>query len=311
MRRLRVLHQLTELYGSLILPADLVDVVEVVDVAGTSDALARAEGDVLLTTRPRADSVPAGVRWIHLIGTGIDGVDLGRLGAGGRILTNSRGAAAIPISEWVLAMMLAFVKDLPESWISSPPPRWVPDFGLRSLHGEHLALFGFGSIGTAVAERVRPFGMHVRALRRSDRAVGPGIELVSSLDVLVEGADHVVLAAPLTAETRSVIGDDAFSDMKQGVHLVNVARGGLIEQDALRRALDTGVVARASLDTVTPEPLPEGHWLYSHPRVKLSPHVSYNWPRSTETLLSSFFENLRRFLRGGDLVNVLDADLGY
>src|SRR5262249_31313040 len=155
----------------------------------------------------------------------------------GRIVTNSRGAATIPISEWVVAMLFAFAKDLPRSWISSPPPRWYPELGLRSLYGERLALFGFGSIGRAVAQRVRPLEMRVRALRRSPLAIDPWIERAASLGELVEGADHLVLAAPLTDETYAVLDDVAFSKMKRGVHIVNVGRGGLIDQEALRRAL--------------------------------------------------------------------------
>jgi phosphoglycerate dehydrogenase-like enzyme len=209
-------------------------------------------------------------------------------------------------------MMLAFAKDLPHSWITESPGAWRPDFQLKSLYGSQLSLVGIGSIGTAVAVRASAFGMKIRALRRSPRGVDlPGVDIAATMADLLREADHVVIAAPLTPETRHIIDAAAFSSMKPGVHLVNISRGGLVDQDALRDALDRSIVGRASLDTVTPEPLPDGHWLYSHPRVLLSPHISYLWPHSKETLFSYFMENLRRFVRGEDLINVIDPAAGY
>ena len=128
---------------------------------------------------------------------------------------------------------------------------------------------------------------------------------------LVEGADILVLAAPVTPETRHVLNNQSFAQLKPGVHLVNVARGDLIDQDALRVALDAGVVAAASLDAVTPEPLPGDHWLYRHPQVRLSPHISWNWPGSAATVRAIFADNLRRYLDGEALHNQIDPAQGY
>ena len=111
----------------------------------------------------------------------------------------------------------------------------------------------------------------------------PGIEVVGSLGALVSAADHVVLAAPSTPATRHLLGGAAFAAMRPGTHLVNVARGALVDQEALRVALDDGRVARASLDAVEPEPLPRGHWMYRHPRVRLSAHVSWSMPGARAT----------------------------
>ncbi len=118
--------------------------------------------------------------------------------------------------------------------------------------------------------------MRVLAVRRTD-AASPvdGVELVPSLDALLEASDHLVLAVPLTARTEHLLDADAFAKVKPGVHLVNIARGRLVDQDALRVALDDGRVAMATLDTVDPEPLPAGHWLYEHPKVRLSAHISW------------------------------------
>jgi len=122
-----------------------------------------------------------------------------------------------------------------------------------------------------------PFGAKLRALRRSRDASAPaGVELVHSFDELLADADHLVIAAPLTEATRHIVNRDSLQRAKAGLHIVNVARGELVDQDALREALDSGQLSAASLDAVTPEPPPVGHWLYSHPRVRYSPHLSWS-----------------------------------
>jgi phosphoglycerate dehydrogenase-like enzyme len=156
-----------------------------------------------------------------------------------------------------------------------------------------------GSIGTEVARRARAFGMEVQALRRTARASDiDGVVSVRDARSAVEGAHHVVIAAPLTDETRHLVDADLLAAMRPGVHIVNIARGGLVDQDALRVALDTDHVARASLDVADPEPLPEGHWLYDHPHVRLSPHISWSMPESNDLLYTTFRTNLARWLAG-------------
>ena len=128
---------------------------------------------------------------------------------------------------------------------------------------------------------------------------------------MLADADNLVLALPATPATRGIVGADALGRVKPGVHLVNVARGSLLDQEALRPALDDGRVALASLDTVEPEPLPEGHWLYTHPRVHLSPHVSWSFPHAFDLLIEPFVENLRRHAAGQPLLGVVDLAAGY
>jgi len=175
-----------------------------------------------------------------------------------------------------------------------------------------LGLVGLGGIGAAVAERALPFGMRVVARRRRDvPSPVPGVEQVRSLEHLLGMADHLVLTAPSTPETHHLLDAAAFEGVKPGVHIVNIARGALIDQDALRVALDDRRVSIASLDAVDPEPLPEGHWMYSHPQVHLSPHISWSMPGASDLLVETFVENLRRYRAGEPLEGVVDVDAGY
>ena len=297
------------------LPPDLAGqvVVTPVSMRGVPDEGVAGEVLVTIPSWPENtdDLLGRGVRWMHYISTGVDRVDFGALPAD-LLVTNSRGASAVPISEWVVAMMLAHEKRIPEIWLHEPPANWRADPHLGTLHGRRVAIVGLGSIGEAVAQRVLPFGAEVRGLRRTARPSPiAGVEVVDSLDAVLDGADHVVVAAPLTEATHHLIGATAFARMKPGVHLVNIARGGLVDQDALRVALDDGTVAMASLDAVDPEPLPEGHWMFSHPKVRVSAHDSWSWPSSSATIFDRFAVNLRAYLAGEPLPDRVDPALGY
>jgi phosphoglycerate dehydrogenase-like enzyme len=253
----------------------------------------------------------AGVRWVQLSGTGADGVPPEVFE--GRTVTCARGASAVPIAEFVLGAILAQAKRFPEIWLHEPPRHWnFPSPAMDVLEGATVGLIGLGGIGSAVAQRALPFGMRVVALRRTDAPSRvAGVEVVRTLDDLLAVADHVVIAAPATPRTRHLLDADAFAKVKPGVHLVNIARGALVDQDALRAALDDGRVALATLDTVDPEPLPAGHWMYGHPKVRLSAHVSWYTPSMLGRAVELFVDNLDRFVAGEPLHDVVDPDEGY
>ena len=194
-------------------------------------------GDACLTfawgSPNMADVVATGVRWVHTIGTGVDRFPLDAVA--GTPLTCSRGASAIPISEWTLAMLLAFEKQIPERWVNKPPEQWhIADLG--GLHGRTLGLIGLGGIAQAVAQRALAFGMRTLAYRRRPELPSPieGVEIVGDLTRLLESSDHVVVAASATPQTHHMINAERLAQMKPGAHLVNVARGSLLDQEALR-----------------------------------------------------------------------------
>jgi phosphoglycerate dehydrogenase-like enzyme len=279
-----------------------------VSVPQEGEVSSEVSAEVLLTlpwgTPNLGEVLERGIEWVHAYGTGVNGFPFASLG--GVPLSCSRGASATAISEWVIAVLLAAEKRLPESWIESPPERWnMAELG--TLEGRTLALIGFGGIAQAIARRALPFGMKVMGYRRTAMpSPVEGVELASSLASLLGEADHVVVAAPHTPATQHLLDDETLGLMKPGVHLVNIARGGLVDQEALRRALDSGQVGLATLDCVDPEPLPEGHWLYRHPQVRLTPHISWAGPTSHGGLMERFIENLGRYLDGAPLSYLVD-----
>jgi phosphoglycerate dehydrogenase-like enzyme len=255
----------------------------------------------------------------HLLARGVRGCMRSARGWTGSRSAARRPAAHLPARRQrhpdrggVLAMMLAFEKRVPDVWIHDVPTKDQERMHLGSLYGRTLGLVGVGGIGAAVAERARPFGMRMRAFRRRSRVAGPaGVEILDSITELVASSDHIVIAAPATPETRGLFDDTLFDAMKPGAHLINIARGLIVDQDALRRALDTGRVAVASLDAVEPEPLPERPWMYRHPRVRLSPHISWNMPGAAEILVDAFIDNVRRWRRGEPLDGIVDRAAQY
>jgi phosphoglycerate dehydrogenase-like enzyme len=271
-----------------------------------------AHGEALFTTSIAApnvaDAIGRGIRWIHTLGTGIDRFSPELVGD--RILTCGRGGSGVPIAEWVLAVMLAFEKDLPGSWRREPPQTWAMA-SLGGLCGRTLGIVGFGGIGREAARRALAFDMNVRVTRRTDAPSPIAGVHIGKLDETLASAHHLLLATPLTPRTRHLLGAAELARLPKGAHVINIARGGLIDQDALREALDSGHVARASLDVCTPEPLPAGHWLWEHPRVRLSPHVSWSMPGQAEVLGEYFLANLRRYLDDQPLEGHVDLEEGY
>jgi len=273
------------------------------------------DADVLFVlhsaTEPEAHDVPppAGwpgkVRFVQLASSGSDGYPdwLGD----GPVVASAAGTTAPAIAEFALTAMLMVEKRLPASVVRDgawTPQSEIIDRPLGTLDGRVLGLLGLGEIGGRVAALARAFGMEVLAHRRNPAPVD-GVRLVP-LDELLRRADHLVVAAPLTAETAGLIGVEALAKVKPGVHLVNVARGGIVDSNALVAALEDGRIGFASLDVTDPEPLPAGHPLWRAPNVRVTPHIAWSSPRTGQRLFGLFADNLGRFARGERLVNQLD-----
>jgi phosphoglycerate dehydrogenase-like enzyme len=221
-----------------------------------------------------------------------------------------------PIAEYVLMMILAVSRRLPSLLELQSERTWQP-LESRELGDITVGIVGLGSIGSAVAELASAFGCRVIATRRrggDPDAPAPGVDRVlpaEGLPELLAESDFVVLAAPLTPETAGLFGDAAIARLKPGAWVINIARGELVDERALARALRDGRLAGAVLDTFAEEPLPPGSPLYDLPNVILTPHTSWSSTRVMDRSVELFCDNLRRFAAGQPLRNVVDPSAGY
>jgi phosphoglycerate dehydrogenase-like enzyme len=250
---------------------------------------------------------PYGLKWIQVVSSGIDFYPKWLFN--GPPVTTSRGSAAENIAEFALAAIFAAAKRLPEIWVHDS--KWQFS-ALTPLKGTTLGILGFGAIGQNLASRAHALGIKVLALRQSHAAFEvEGVQAARDIHDLFARADHLVLAAPLTDATRHIVDSAVLASAKPGLHLINIARGGLLDHGALLEALDNGQIGLASLDVTEPEPLPDGHPLYHHRRVRLSPHTSAISSNSRFELADSFLSNLLRFVEGQALDNLADVTRGY
>jgi phosphoglycerate dehydrogenase-like enzyme len=246
-------------------------------------------------------------RWLQSSGAGTDHPVFQMLLDGGTRLTTSH-VTGIPIAEYVLRAVLDHYQDA-STWLDERrAQRWTPhDF--REVHGTTWLVVGLGHIGTEVATRAKAFGATVVGVRRRPDGAEPVDECIrpDELDAALERADVVVLAAPGGSETQHLIDGRRLARFRPGSVLVNVGRGSLIDEDALRNALDHGVPEVAILDVAAEEPPPERSWLWEHPRVVLTPHSSAGGMARYERAANAFVENLTRWTNGEPLAYEVTA----
>jgi len=254
-----------------------------------------------------------GLRWIHTVSTGVNHVLFPFLVESDIVLTNARGVYDGSVAEMVLAYMLAVVKGLPTFQSLKAEHRWQKAF-LQEMDGLTVGIIGFGGIGRRVSQLARPFGVRVIAIRRH---LAPALEgtahvlLADGLYDLMAQSDFVVVTVPLTDQTRRLIDARALAHAKQGAWLINVARGGVVDEAALVHALREGPLGGACLDVFEVEPLPKDSPLWDLPNVIITPHTSGLSPQLYQRSADLFLENLRRYVAGQSLLNVVDKTAGY
>jgi phosphoglycerate dehydrogenase-like enzyme len=275
--------------------------------------------DRLLARAPR-------LAWVHSASAGVERALTPASRERGIVITNARGVFSRPIAEYVMMMILAVRRKLPGLLELQRERTWQPLEG-GELRDVTVGIVGLGSIGRAVGALATAFGCRVVATRRRpdaptgaaesarefsfgeamlDRVGGP-----ETLPALLAESDFVVLAAPLTAETENMIDADTLAAMKPGSWLINVARGRLIDERALIRALRDGPMGGAILDTFRDEPLQPSSPFYDLPNVIVTPHTSWSSSRVLDRSVELFCDNLRRFAAGEPLLNVVDPRQGY
>lgn len=253
------------------------------------------------------------LRWMHVNSAGVDKVLTPPVVASDVLVTNAAGVLDESLAEYVLGLLLAMVKDLPGTLDRQRRHRWEHR-PTRRLAGRRVLVVGLGGIGRATARLLTAVGCTVDGAARRARASDPDVGVVHAADDLravIGQYDVIVLAAPLTAATRGLVDRRMLDAMAPDAVLVNVGRGGLVDEDALADALVNGRLAGAALDVFAAEPLPADHPLWDCPGTIVSPHMSGDYIGWRDDLLALFTDNLSRFMRGEPLCNIVDKDLGY
>lgn len=260
------------------------------------------------------------LKWIHSTAAGVSQLTYPELRASGVLVTNPSGIFSVPMAEHTMGLLLALARKFPDCVRHQERSHWgqqeiwdQPQH-LTELNGQLLLIVGFGSIGRELARRAKALGMRVWGVSRSgqgDGALAERIVPVRELHEVLPHADYVVIAAPETAETKHLVGAAELARMKPGAGLINVARGTLIDEDALIRALREGRLGGAALDVTGTEPLPAESPLWKTPRLFITPHTSAIsdrlWDRQTTLLL----DLLELWFDGREMYNQVDLARGY
>ncbi len=256
-----------------------------------------------------------GLKWVQTMSAGVDRFMKTGIWDSPVILTGVSGIHATPIGEFALQFMLMFAKGAPQCFQMKQKHEWIR-FMPSVLRDKTVGIVGLGNIGREIARLAKAFGMRTIATRRSVKKPSRGryvdllLPATQQTELLAE-SDYVVVATPLTPETRGLIGEKELRAMKPSAFIINIARGGIIDEKALIRALEEKWIAGAGLDVVDTEPLPPDSPLWDYDNVILSPHVAGGMEDYMARATNIFCENLKRYLGGKKLLNVVNKKKGY
>nr|WP_229745990.1 D-isomer specific 2-hydroxyacid dehydrogenase family protein [Rhodococcus trifolii] len=280
---------------------------------GTVVPLDDADALVWKTGPQDFPTLPANVRWVQLGSAGVEqwGDEIAK--HPDVTFTSAAGAYSDIIAEHALMMLLAGVRTLPAHLAATSWQNAELADGVGTLRGSTVTIVGAGGIGRSLISMLAPLGVTSIAVNRSGRDVPGATRTVTAdeLDEVWDDTDHVVIAAPATAETAHIVGADRLHRLKAHSWVVNIARGSLVDTDALVEALRTGTIAGAGLDVTDPEPLPDGHPLWTMRSAMITPHDSNPTGPRTAALARHVEANVARFAAGEPLAAVVDRDAGY
>lgn len=271
-----------------------------------------AEFLITIFTPPTDWALATRMRLIQGMGAGVDDVLPAQGLRAGAVIANNRGAAAPAMSEFGLTLVLALLKQLPLAARSQRERSWTR-FLAEPAEGRTLGILGAGAIGIALAEKARCLGMRVLATQRNPRR-HPAIEQTfgpEQTEAVLAESDVVVVLLPLTDQTRGFLSAERIAQMKPGARLVNLARGGIVDERAVQRALEDGRLAGAAFDVFANEPLPADDPFWDAPNLIVTPHVAGGFPDYLPRVVELFAENVARLERGEPPRNEVDRVRGY
>lgn len=257
------------------------------------------------------------LKWIQNSGAGVDRLaPIAELAESDVIVTNTRGAHAATIAEHAFGLLISLTRNLPQCFQAQRDHNWNVRFDkpMVGLTGLTLGMVGLGNIGSAIAKRGHAFDMNVVAIDAHEVAKPDYVtelRLSDGLDDLLRRSDVVAVTTPRTPQTKGMLGKQQLGLMKASSYLLVVSRGGIVDEDALARMLSEGRLAGAGLDVTATEPLPEDSPLWDTPNLLITPHCSGGSAFTSANVMAIFHENLRRYLVGEPLTNLVDMKLGY
>ena len=280
-----------------------------------------AETDVLLYGLGKPELLKAvwpefgRLKWIHSLAAGVESLLFPDFVSSPIPLTNARGVYKESLGDFAIGAALFFAKDFRRMLRNQAAGKWEP-FDSVELFRQTIGIVGYGEIGNAIATRAKALGMRVLAARRRPElsAGDPAVDAVyatSDLGPMLAQCDYVAAAAPLTPDTRGLIGRCEIASMKRSAVIMNVGRGPVIDEEALIEALRQGRIAGAALDVFNVEPLPPEHPFWRMENVLLSPHSADHVPGWLDAGVNLFLDNLERFRRNDTLRNIVDKQAGY
>lgn len=249
---------------------------------------------------------PGNVKWLQIAAAGIDAFPDWAFDV--PLVSTGRGISSEAIAEYVIAAIFAHEKGFFDEFPLRDAAAWKQR-PLGTVAGKRIGLAGFGAIGACTARKARAMGMDVSAVTRSARL--EGVRQYDTLAAMIAEIDHLVLAVPLTDATRGMLDAEVLAHAKPGLHVINICRGEVVDDQALLDAIDSDRVSAATLDVTAPEPLPEGHPFYDHPKVRITPHISWTSDDNADRMADKLARNLDAWLAGRDPEDVLVKGRGY
>ncbi len=295
---------------------DRVEIIKVKDFEKAGPELAEAR--VLLTNQMEIDRGDLermkNLKWIQCVFSGINHFPFDYLREKGIILTNARGVHRIQMSEFIVSLLLSIVRRSYHYTKAHLAAKWDP-VKIDELYGKTVGFVGVGAVARETARKLKAFDMRILGIKNTVEDVEHFDEIygIGEMDRLLEQSDFVVILVPLTDKTKGMIGEDQFRKMKKTAWFINVARGPIVQEKALIRAIEEGWIAGAGLDVFEKEPLPEESPIWDLENVILTPHIAGPTPHYMDRIMELFIENLGAFIEGKekDMVNIIDYDRQY